>query len=134
MTENAAPGRATGGLDPSLAAAPSSAGAASSAGAPSSEAAAATSTGEAAAGPAADIATLAFDRALEELRDVVVRLEDGGLPLEESIALYERGAALHEHCGRLLEAAELRVQRLVDAAGGSSRTLDLRPGDEDDDA
>jgi exodeoxyribonuclease VII small subunit len=81
-----------------------------------------------------DIATLPFDRALEELRDVVVRLEDGRLPLEESIALYERGVALHEHCGTLLEAAELRVQRLVDAAGGSTRTLDLRPGDEDDDA
>jgi exodeoxyribonuclease VII small subunit len=64
----------------------------------------------------------------------VVRLEDGRLPLEESIALYERGVALHEHCGQLLAAAELRVQRLVDAAGGSTRTLDLRPGDEDDDA
>ena len=85
-------------------------------------------------GEAVDIATLPFDRALEELRDVVVRLEDGRLPLEESIALYERGVALHEHCGKLLEAAELRVQRLVDAAGGATRTLDLRPGDEDDDA
>jgi exodeoxyribonuclease VII small subunit len=82
----------------------------------------------------AGVSTLAFDRALEELRDVVVRLEDGGLPLEESIALYERGVALHEHCGTLLQAAELRVQRLVDAAGGSTRTLDLRPGDEDDEA
>ena len=81
-----------------------------------------------------DTASLPFDRALEELRDVVVRLEDGRLPLEESIALYERGVALHEHCGKLLEAAELRVQRLVDAAGGSTRTLDLRPDDEDDEA
>ena len=81
-----------------------------------------------------EIASLPFDRALEELRDVVVKLEDGRLPLEESIALYERGVALHEHCGQLLAAAELRVQRLVDAAGGSTRTLDLRPGDEDDDA
>jgi exodeoxyribonuclease VII small subunit len=84
------------------------------------------------ADPPADIAGLPFDRALDELRDVVVRLEDGGLPLEESIALYERGVALHEHCGRLLDAAELRVQRLVDAAGGTTRTLDLRPGDEDE--
>jgi exodeoxyribonuclease VII small subunit len=86
------------------------------------------------ASAAPDIAEMPFDRALEELRDVVVRLEDGRLPLEESIVLYERGVALHEHCGRLLAAAELRVQRLVDAAGGSTRTLDLRPGDEDDDA
>jgi exodeoxyribonuclease VII small subunit len=107
MTENAAPGRAA--VRPAAAADVATAN-----------------------GAPADVSTLAFDRALEELRDVVVRLEDGRLPLEESIALYERGVALHEHCGKLLEAAELRVQRLVDAAGGSTRTLDLRPDDEDD--
>jgi exodeoxyribonuclease VII small subunit len=92
------------------------------------------------AGPAADGAStegppvddLPFDRSLDELRRVVTRLEDGGLPLEESIALYERGVALHDHCARLLAAAELRVQRLVDASGGSPRALDLRPDDETD--
>jgi exodeoxyribonuclease VII small subunit len=80
----------------------------------------------------ADITALSFDKALEELREVVSRLEAGGLPLEESIALYERGAALHEHCGRLLDSAELRVQRLVDAAGGRPRVMDLRPDDGDE--
>ena len=79
-----------------------------------------------------DIASLTFDKALEQLRDVVARLEEGGLPLEESIALYERGAALHEHCGTLLDSAELRVQRLVDAAGGSPRVMDMRPEDSED--
>ena len=80
-----------------------------------------------------DIAVMTFDEALEELRAVVARLEEGGLPLEESIALYERGAALHEHCGTLLDTAELRVQRLVDGAGGgSARVLDLRADDGDD--
>ncbi|MEA2025739.1 MAG: exodeoxyribonuclease VII small subunit [Chloroflexota bacterium] len=81
----------------------------------------------------ADISALPFDKALDELKDVVARLEEGSLPLEESIALYERGAALHEHCGKLLDAAELRVQRLVDGAGGESpRAMDLRPDDGDD--
>ncbi len=83
--------------------------------------------------PPADIAALPFDKALDELKDVVARLEEGGLPLEESIALYERGAALHEHCGKLLDAAELRVQQLVDGAGGGSpRVMDLRPDEADD--
>jgi len=83
--------------------------------------------------PPADLAALPFDKALEELRDVVARLEQGGLPLEESIALYERGAALHEHCGKLLDAAELRLQRLVDGSGGGpARVMDLRPDDGDD--
>lgn len=77
------------------------------------------------------IAGMPFDRALAELQAVVGRLEAGGLPLEESIALYERGVALHEHCAGLLASAELRVQRLVESAGGSLRAVDLRPDDED---
>jgi exodeoxyribonuclease VII small subunit len=79
-----------------------------------------------------EIAAMPFDRALAELQAVVGRLESGGLPLEESIALYERGVALHDHCSGLLTGAELRVQRLVDGAGGSLRTLDLRPDDGDE--
>jgi exodeoxyribonuclease VII small subunit len=85
-----------------------------------------------AAAPSADpeIAAMPFDRALAELQGVVGRLETGGLPLEESIELYERGVALHERCAALLSQAELRVQRLVDASGGP-RTVDLRPDDAD---
>lgn len=80
----------------------------------------------------ADVASLPFDKSLEQLREVVSRLEEGGLPLEESIALYERGVALHSHCAALLDSAELRVQRLVDGAGGAPRALDLRPDDAED--
>ena len=80
--------------------------------------------------PNADIPALPFDKALAELQAVVGRLEAGGLQLEDSIALYERGVALHDHCSTLLTGAELRVQRLVEGAGGSLRTIDLRPDDE----
>jgi exodeoxyribonuclease VII small subunit len=79
----------------------------------------------------ADVADLTFDRALAELQSVVGRLESGGLALEDSIALYERGVALHERCAALLGNAELRVQRLVESAGGRLNTLDLRPDDEE---
>jgi exodeoxyribonuclease VII small subunit len=78
------------------------------------------------------VASLPFDAALAELQAVVARLEGGGLALEDSIALYERGVALHEHCARLLGDAELRVQRLVERSGGALRTIDLRPGDDED--
>ena len=84
------------------------------------------------AGTPDGIAELPFDKALEELREVVSRLEEGGLPLEESIALYERGAALHDHCANLLDSAEARVQRLVDGSGGAPRVMDLRPNDGDE--
>ena len=72
---------------------------------------------------------LPFDRALAELQSVVTRLEAGNLPLEESIALYEQGVRLHERCARLLGQAELRVQRLVESAGGQLRALDLSLGE-----
>jgi exodeoxyribonuclease VII small subunit len=78
----------------------------------------------------AGIDRLAFDQALTELQSVVGRLEAGGLPLESSIELYERGVALHAHCARLLTQAERRVQRLVEGAGGRLAVLDLRPDDE----
>ena len=77
-----------------------------------------------------ELAALPFDAALAELQSVVGRLEDGGLALEASIALYERGMALHEHCAQLLGDAELRVQRLVEDAGGALRAIDLEPGDD----
>ncbi len=79
-----------------------------------------------------EIAALTFDAALAQLGEVVGRLEAGALPLETSIALYERGVALHAHCARLLDDAELRVQRLVEDGGGL-RAIDLAPDDADDD-
>lgn len=84
------------------------------------------------AGIPADVAALPFDKSLEQLRGVVARLEEGGLPLEESITLYERGVALHGHCAGLLDSAELRVQRLVDVAGGAPQAMDMRPDDGDE--
>ncbi len=78
------------------------------------------------------ITALSFDAALAELGEVVGRLEAGGLPLETSIALYERGVALHAQCARLLDDAELRVRRLVEEAGGVLRAIDLAPDDADD--
>lgn len=73
------------------------------------------------------ITDLAFDEALAELQRTVAELEAGGQPLEQSIALYERGVALHEQCARLLADAELRVKQLVTRQGGGLETVDVRP-------
>ena len=64
-----------------------------------------------------DIAAMSFEVAMAELEDVVRRLESGTVALEESIALYERGAALKKHCDDRLRAAEERVD-LIRAAEG----------------
>ena len=67
----------------------------------------------------ADIATLSFEQALAELEQIVGRLESGQAPLEDSIRMYERGAALKAHCEARLDAARLRVEKIVMSAGGA---------------
>lgn len=55
---------------------------------------------------------LTFEQAFKELEESVTKLESGELPLEESLALYERGQALAAYCGKLLDAAELKIEKL----------------------
>lgn len=64
------------------------------------------------------IADLSFDDALAELQRTIAELESGNLPLERTLALHERGAALLEHCETLLRSAELRMRQLVSKGGG----------------
>ncbi|HEY2750607.1 exodeoxyribonuclease VII small subunit [Phenylobacterium sp.] len=67
----------------------------------------------------AEIAPLTFEQALAELEQIVARLESGQAPLEDSIRMYERGAALKAHCETRLEAARLRVEKIVVGAAGA---------------
>jgi exodeoxyribonuclease VII small subunit len=59
---------------------------------------------------------LTFEQAFKELEETVAKLEDGDLPLEASLALFERGQQLSAHCSRLLEQAELKVTQLSERA------------------
>jgi exodeoxyribonuclease VII small subunit len=67
-----------------------------------------------------DIAAMSFEQALAELEKIVGELESGQAPLERSIEVYERGAALKAHCEKKLEAARLRVEKIVVGSGGVS--------------
>jgi exodeoxyribonuclease VII small subunit len=78
--------------------------------------------------PHADVLRMTFERAIEELESIVKRLEDGKVPLEESVAIYERGEALKRRCDELLRQAEARVEKItLDAAGkpNGSEPLDV---------
>ena len=70
---------------------------------------------------------LSFEIALKELEDIVGRLEQGEVDLEDSIALYERGQALKAHCEKKLKAAESRLEKIVHGATGvtGSEPVDL---------
>ena len=69
-----------------------------------------------------DISAMSFEQAMKELEGVVGRLERGEVPLDESIRLYERGAALKERCATLLKEAEERVEKITLAQGQPTGT------------
>jgi len=57
-----------------------------------------------------------FEQSLEELEQLVEKMEGGELSLEQSLAAYERGVGLYRQCQQALEQAELRVRLLTDPA------------------
>jgi exodeoxyribonuclease VII small subunit len=59
--------------------------------------------------PASPPPGMTFETALEELETIVARMEDGKLPLEESLAAYQRGAELIKYCESRLSAAQARI-------------------------
>ena len=65
-----------------------------------------------------DVDALSFEKAIEELETIVKRLEDGKVPLEESVTIYERGEALKRRCEELLRQAEARVDKITTDASG----------------
>jgi exodeoxyribonuclease VII small subunit len=73
-----------------------------------------------------DIRKMPFERAIEELETIIKRLEEGKVPLEESVTIYERGEALKQRCEELLKAAEARVEKItLDASGKPKGTAPL---------
>jgi len=70
----------------------------------------------------ADLAGMSFEDALNELEQIVRRLEGGQVKLDEAIISYERGAQLKHHCERKLNEAQQRVERIVIGPDGAIST------------
>jgi exodeoxyribonuclease VII small subunit len=60
-----------------------------------------------------EIAALPFEKALAQLEEIVSKLESGKVDLEQSIAIYEKGQALKEHCEKQLKDAEARIEKIT---------------------
>ncbi|MXO58770.1 exodeoxyribonuclease VII small subunit [Altererythrobacter salegens] len=67
-----------------------------------------------------DLSEMSFEQALKALEDVVRRLEGGEVPLDESIDLYERGEKLRKHCQARLDAAQARIEKIVQGPDGKA--------------
>ncbi len=73
-----------------------------------------------------DVVKLPFEQAVGELESIVKRLEEGKVPLEELVTIYERGEALKKRCEELLRQAEARVEKItLDASGKPTGTVPL---------
>ena len=59
------------------------------------------------------VAEMSFEAAMAQLEEIVTQLERGDVPLDQSIILYERGAALKQHCEAKLKAAEEKVHAIT---------------------
>lgn len=68
-----------------------------------------------------------FEKSLDELEQLVVRMEQGELSLDDSLQSFERGIALYRTCQGALDQAKLRVDQLLDPSVPES----ARPFDPD---
>ncbi len=72
-----------------------------------------------------DIRKMSFEQALEELKQIVERLEQGQGELDQAIEAYQRGALLKQHCEAKLRDAEQKIAKISLGADGSVGTEDL---------
>ena len=76
-----------------------------------------------------DIDHMSFEQALTALEEIVTKLERGDVPLDQSIALYERGEQLRAACQNRLDSAQARIEKIVAGSDGApSGTVPLDGG------
>ena len=69
-----------------------------------------------------------FEEQLKALESVVERLEQGDIPLEESVKLFEQGLKLSNACKKELEAAEGKIEILVKQSNGEMKPVEMNLG------
>ena len=73
---------------------------------------------------------IAFETALKKLEDIVSKLENGDLPLEEALKAYEEGVRMADACSKRLGEAEKRIEVLMKTNAGKFKTEPFENGDE----
>jgi exodeoxyribonuclease VII small subunit len=64
-----------------------------------------------------ELETLSFEDTYKRLEDIIQKLEEGTLSLDESVNLYEEGMQLARHCGQKLDAAEIKITEVLSEMG-----------------
>ena len=67
-----------------------------------------------------------FEENMKKLEEMVAKLEQGGLDLDESIRIYEEAIVIRDQCKRFLEESERKVQKIMESAEGTVKVdLDI---------
>ena len=77
----------------------------------------------------AEIASLSFEDALMRLEEIVKRLEDGQVSLEDSIEVYETGQHLKRHCETKLASAKARIEQIQVGTDGQAEGVEAFSAD-----
>jgi exodeoxyribonuclease VII small subunit len=64
--------------------------------------------------PKKDIEKMSFEDAIKELTSIVGKIEQGQVPLQDSLEQYEKGMALIKHCRTILQKAEKRIEKITE--------------------
>ena len=59
-----------------------------------------------------EVGKLTFEQAIQQLKGIVDRIEQGEIPLQDSLEQYEKGMALIKHCRNILQKAEKRIEKI----------------------
>ena len=68
-----------------------------------------------------DVESLSFEESMNKLEELVKKLEGGNLDLDESLVIYENAVALREHCRKILDESDRKVQSIMQTASGEKR-------------
>lgn len=68
-----------------------------------------------------DISKLSFEQAIKDLTGIVSKIEQGEIPLQDSLQQYERGMALIKHCRGILQKAEKRIEKISEEKTSEGR-------------
>jgi len=80
-----------------------------------------------------DIGKMSFEEAIRELTDIVGKIEQGKIPLQDSLEQYEKGMALIKHCRGILEKAEKRIEKISEAEPKTQEGPEVKTQQETDD-
>ncbi len=74
-----------------------------------------------------DISKLSFEEAIKELGSIVGKIEQGEIPLQDSLTQYERGMSLIQHCQAILKKAEKRIEKISQPEAKSQQETENTP-------